>query len=153
MSNRIVSAFVRMGSCVLELFTLRARKKAKQEHRADADAPVTAAEEIRQAVAAGDVDKVNQLLEESRLHITHGGKAVSILLAGLTAWGAATMSGCTLAQRRPLVLSADRTVVKMEMQGVTGYFVPELQFADMAAAYRAEEARLKLRQEAMESLE
>lgn len=151
--SRIMGAIVRIASSILELLTIKERRKDRQERKDDADAPVQAAEEIRQAVAEGDEGKVNQLLEESRLHITHGGKAVSILLAGLTAWGAVTMSGCALPQGRPLVLSAERAVVKMEMNGVKGYFVPELQFADMAAAYRAEEARMKLREQTMEALD
>lgn len=148
--SKIFGPIIRIASSVLEIVTLRARKKAKQERRADAEAPVHAAEEIRQAVAEGDTNKVNQLLEESRLHITHGGRAVSVALAALALAGTVFSSGC-MAPRNQLVLSADRAVVEMEMNGIKGYFVPKLMFADLAAAYRAEQARLKLREEAMEA--
>ena len=149
---RIFGPIIRIASSVLEIVTLRARKKAKQEARADAEAPVKAAEDIRHAVAEGDEGKVNQMLEEARLNRTHGGQAVSAILAGLTVWGSVFLYGCVM-PRKPLVLSADRQCVKMEMDGIQGWFVPEAEFADLAAAYVAEQARLKLREETMEALE
>jgi hypothetical protein len=149
---RIVGAIVRIASSVLELLTLKERKKARQERKDEAEAPVQAAEDIRHAVAEGDENKVNQMLEESRLHRTHGGKAVSVLLAALALAGSVFMYGCVI-QRKPLVLSADRAVVTMELNGVSGWFVPEATFADMSAAYVAENARMRIREEAMEAIE
>ena len=149
--SRIVSALVRMGSCILELLTIKERRKVRKERKDGAEAPVKAAEDIRHAVATGDEAKVNQMLESTRLNLTHGGKAVSVALAALALAGSVLLQGCALQQRRPLVLSADRAVVRMEMNGVQGWFVPEAQFADLAAAYVAEQARLKLREEAMEA--
>lgn len=148
--SRFVSALVRMGSCILELLTIKERRRDRKERKEDADAPVQAAEEIRHAVAEGDTNKVNQLLEESRLQITHGGRAVSVALAALALAGSLFIGGC-MAAGKPLVLSADRAVVEMEMDGIKGYFVPKLMFADLAAAYRAEQARMKLREQAMEA--
>ncbi len=149
--SKIFGPIIRIASSVLEIVTLRARKKAKQEARADAEAPVKAAEDIRHAVATGDEAKVNQMLESARLNLTHGGKAVSVALAALALAGSVLLQGCALQQRRPLVLSADRACVRMEMNGVTGWFVPEGQFADLTAAYVAEQARLNLREQAMEA--
>ena len=147
---RIVSAIVRIVSNALELFTLRARKKARDERKQEASAPVEAAEDIRHAVAEGDEAAVNQMLEDARLHKTHGAKVVSLALAALTLAGSLFVYGCVM-PRKPLVLSADRAVVRMELDGVSGWFVPDAAFADLSAAYVAESARLRLREEAMEA--
>ena len=147
---RVFSAIVRIASSVLELLTIKERKKAKQERKQEADAPVQAAEDIRHAVAEGKEDEVNQMLEDARLHRTHGGKAVSALLLAVSLAGSVFVSGCVM-QRKPLVLSADRAVVKMELDGVSGWFVPAAAFADLSAAYMAESTRMRIREEAMES--
>lgn len=147
---RIVSALVRIGSCILELLTIKERRKDREERKSDASAPVQAAEDIRHAVAEGDEGKVNQMLEEARLGKMHGGRAVSVALAALALAGSVFMYGC-MAPQKPLVLSADRAVVKMELDGVSGWFVPDAEFADLSAAYVAEAARLKLRDEAQEA--
>ena len=144
--SRIMGAIVRIASSILELLTIKERRKDRQERKDDAEATVHAAEDIRHAVAEGDEGKVNQMLEEARLGRTHGGRAVSVALAALA------LAGCVV-QRKPLVLSADRAVVKMEMNGIQGWFVPEAQFADLSAAYVAEQARMRLREQAMEALE
>ena len=146
---RIVSAIVRIVSNALELFTLRARKKAREERKQDADAPVQAADDIRHAVADGDEAKVNEMLEDARLHKTHG-RVVTVALAALA--GSVFLHGC-IQSPRPHVLSADRAVVKMELDGVSGWFVPDAAFADLTAAYVAESARMRLREEAMEAVE
>ena len=148
---RIVSAIVRIVSNALELFTLRARKKAREERKQDADAPVQAADDIRHAVADGDEAKVNEMLEDARLHKTHG-RAVTVALAALALAGSVFLYGCVQSPR-PHVLSADRAVVKMELDGVSGWFVPDAAFADLTAAYVAESARMRLREEAMEAVE
>lgn len=150
--SRIMGAIVRIASSILELLTIKERRKDRQERKDDAEAPVHAAEDIRHAVAEGDEGKVNQMLEEARLGRTHGGRAVSVALAALALAGSVFLYGCVV-QRKPLVLSADRAVVKMEMNGIQGWFVPEAQFADLSAAYVAEQARMKLREQAMEALE
>lgn len=150
MSSRIVSAIVRIGSNILELLTIKERRKDRKERKDEVNKPVEAAEEIRHAVADGDEDKVNQMLEDARLNRIHGGKAVSVIILGLTVWGSVFMYGC-VAAKRPHVLSADRHCVKMEMNGIPGWFVPEAQFADLSAAYMAEQARMKLREEIEDS--
>lgn len=148
--SRIMGAIVRIASSILELLTIKERRKDRQERKDDAEAPVHAAEDIRHAVAEGDEGKVNQMLEEARLGRTHGGRAVSVILAGLTVWGSVFLYGCVM-PRKPLVLSADRQCVKMEMNGIQGWFVPDAEFADLSAAYVAEQARMKLREQAMEA--
>ena len=150
--SRVFSAIVRIASSILELLTIKERRKERQERKDDAEAPVQAAEDIRQAVAEGNEDEVNQRLEEARLHRTHGGKAVSVALATLALAGSVFLYGCIQAPR-PHVLSADRAVVKMELDGVSGWFVPDAAFADLTAAYVAESARMRLREEAMEAVE
>lgn len=150
--SRIMGAIVRIASSILELLTIKERRKDRQERKDDAEATVHAAEDIRHAVAEGDEGKVNQMLEEARLGRTHGGRAVSVALAALALAGSVFLCGCVV-QRKPLVLSADRAVVKMEMNGIQGWFVPEAQFADLSAAYVAEQARMRLREQAMEALE
>ena len=150
--SRILASIVRIASNILEIITLKERRKAKRERKQESAAPVEAAEEIRQAVAEGDETKVNQMLEEARLGRIHGGKAVSVAIAALAVAGSVFLNGCVLA-RKPLVLSADRNCVRMELDGVKGWFVPEAEFSDLTAAYVAESARLKLREEAMEAVE
>ena len=142
--SRIVSALVRMGSCILELLTIKERRKDRKERKEGADAPIQAADDIRHSIAAGDEAKVNQALEDARLGRTHGGRAVSVALAALLLPAVLHFSGC-IAAPRPHVLSADRAVVKMELDGVSGWFVPDAQFADLSAAYVAETARMRLR--------
>lgn len=149
---RIFNAIVRIASNVLELITLKERRKARKERKEEASAPVNAAEEIRQAVAEGDETKVNQLLEEARMSRIHGGKSVSVAIAALAVAGSMFLHGCAL-PRKPLIFSADRYCVKMELDGVEGFFVPQAEFADLTAAYAAESARLRLREEAMEAAE
>lgn len=139
-----------IASNVLELLNWRERKKARAERKQESAAPVEAAEEIRHAVAEGDEQKVNQMLEEARMGRLHGGKTVSVALAALAVAGTVFLNGCVM-PRKPLVLSADRNCVRMELDGVKGWFVPEAEFSDLTAAYVAESARLKLREEAMEA--
>ncbi len=152
---RVVDAVVRILSNVLELFTLKARKKDREERKADADAPVQAAEEIRVAAAQGDEAKVNEMLAEARERKQHGGavrKALTVVVMLVALGGSlALFDGCALAKPKTIVLSADRRVVKMELDGISGWFVPEAQFVDMAAAYVAEAKRLELREAAMET--
>jgi len=150
--SRILASIVRIASNILEIITLKERRKAKQERKQESAAPVEAAEDIRHAVAEGNEAEVNQRLEEARLHQTHGGKVVSAVLLSLALAGSVFVSGCVM-QRKPLVLSADRAVVKMELDGVSGWFVPDAAFADLSAAYVAESARMRLREEAMEAAE
>lgn len=138
----------------LELLNWRARRKDRKERKENAEAPVQAAEEMRQAVAAGDEQEVNLKLEESRLHRMHGGirKGVSIVLLCLGLGAASLDAGCVrLPRKAPIVFSADRYCTKMELNGVAGWFVPEAEFADLTAAYRAESVRMRLREEAMEA--
>lgn len=143
-------AVARFAAGVLELLNLKARRKEREEAKARAEAPVKAAEEMRQAVATGDEEKVNRMLEDARMRRMHGGKAVSVALATLALAGSVLLYGCIrVPQEKPLVMSADRHVVKMEVAGVKGWFVPEAQFADMAAAYVAEEKRMEIREAAM----
>ena len=150
--SRFLASIVRIASNLLELLTLKERRKAKKERKEETAAPVQAAEEIRHAVAEGDEQKVNQMLEEARMGRLHGGKAVSVALAAMALGGSMFLNGCVLAPK-PLVLSADRTCVRMELDGVKGWFIPEAEAADLMAAYVAESARLKLREEAMEAAE
>ena len=150
--SRFLASIVRIASNLLELLTLKERRKAKKERKEETAAPVQAAEEIRHAVAEGDEATVNQMLEDARLHKTHGAKVVSLALAALTLAGSLFVYGCVM-PRKPLVLSADRAVVRMELDGVSGWFVPDAAFADLTAAYVAEAARMKLREEAMEAVE
>lgn len=149
MIARFLEALVRIASNILELLTLKARKKDKEERRQEAQEPAQAASEIRQAVAEGDQEKVNQLLEEARLERMHGvGKTVSAILLALTLAGSGVLfSGCVLVPKeKPLVLSADRQVVRMTMDGISGWFVPDAEFADLTAAYIAETRRMRLRE-------
>lgn len=150
MKSRILEALVRMGSCILELLTLKERRKARQQRKQDTSAPVSAAQEISLAAAQGDQERVNELLDEARRNRLHGGKVVSVALAALTLAGSLFLSGCALVQPKTIVLPADRQVVKMELDGIPGWFVPESQFVDMAAAYVAESVRMRLREEALD---
>lgn len=150
--SRVVAAIVRIASSILEIITLKERRKARKERKEEASAPVSAAEEIRQAVAEGDETKVNELLEEARMGRLHGGKSVSVAIAALALAGSVFLYGCAL-PRKPLIFSADRYCVKMELNGVEGFFVPKAEFADLTAAYVAESARMRLREEAMEAME
>lgn len=149
----IFGALARLAAGIVELLGIKERRKDRAERKARAEEPVKAAEEMRQAVAEGDEEKVNRMLEEARMGRAHGGKVLPALLAAVALAGSLCLHGCVLVpQQKPLVLSADRRVVKMEMDGVKGWFVPEAQFADMAAAYVAESRRMRLREEAAEAL-
>lgn len=155
---RIVSAIVRIASSVLELLTLKERRKERKERKERHDEPIAAADEIRHAIDDGDEAKVNQMLADADDYRRHGGgirKAVSIALLCLTlAGGAALDSGCAaFKQEKMLVIPADRTCVKMEVDGVEGWFVPRVRFRELCAAYEAESVRMRLREEAMEAME
>lgn len=153
MSSRVVSAIVRIASSILELITLKERRKERKERKENAAAPVSAAQEISLAAAQGDQEKVNEILDEARRNRLHGGKAVSVALATLALAGSVFLHGCTLVQPKTIVLPADRQVVKMDLDGIPGWFVPDAQFIDMAAAYVAESARMRIREEALEGEE
>jgi len=94
-------------------------------------------EEARKSVVEGDEDTLNQIIEDRRmadLQNKQGFARTSILACMMILCSFFLMSGC-ITSRKTVVIPSDRKVSRIELDGVSGWFVPDATMADLIESY------------------
>lgn len=122
--SKIVAAIIRIGSNILELLTIKERRKERKEHQDEIEAPTAAAEQAAEEVRAGDEDKVNERIQD--IFRPRGGNhvgAVDWRVLGVVFLAAlALLCGCV--KTKIVRVPANQHVVHLTVEGQDGYFVP-----------------------------
>lgn len=90
--------------------------------------------DARKAVASGDEGNLNKIIEETRQKRIANEKtgSASVLLLAVLLVVAFLCAGCIT---KTVVVPADRYVARMEMNDISGWFVPDATMADLMENY------------------
>lgn len=121
-----------------ETWTKRREKKTAEKQKQNT---INRINEARNSVAEGDEETLNRIIEDKRLgnSAKNAGYANPIELFFVFAFfvilgSIFALSGC-ITRTKTIVVPADRQVVRMEMDNVKGWFVPDATMADLMETY------------------